>query len=67
MYQLRYILSLGSYGFSIVITSMLCLYLGIWIDGVLKMEPTFTIGLLFLGIVLCVGRLYKEAWNNRNK
>jgi F0F1-type ATP synthase assembly protein I len=65
MDTMKYVLTLGSWSFTTVFVSFLFLYIGIWIDGILKMEPAFTIGLFFLGVCLCIGRLYKEAWEKR--
>jgi len=64
---LRNTLTIGSWGFTTVFISFLFLYIGMWIDGVLKSNPSFMIGLFFLGFVLCISKLYKEAWNLRNK
>jgi F0F1-type ATP synthase assembly protein I len=33
------------------------------IDEMLNTPPTFMLGLFFLALVLCIGRLYKEAWD----
>ena len=56
------ILMLSAYGFAIVIASFLFLYIGYWLDNKLNTSPTFMIGLFFLAIFICIGRLYQEAW-----
>jgi len=33
------------------------------IDEMLHTPPTFMLGLFFLGLLLCIGRLYKDAWD----
>ena len=58
-----HILVIGAWGFAIVIASMLFLYVGHLIDEMLHTPPTFMLGLFFLGLALCIGRLYKDAWD----
>ena len=58
-----HILVIGAWGFAIVIASMLFLYVGHLIDQMLHTPPTFMLGLFFLGLALCIGRLYKDAWD----
>jgi F0F1-type ATP synthase assembly protein I len=58
-----HVLVIGAWGFAIVIASMLFLYVGHMIDEMLNTPPTFMLGLFFLALVLCIGRLYKEAWD----
>ncbi len=58
-----HILVIGSWGFAIVIASMLALYMGYLLDEMLRTPPTFMLGLFFLGLLLCIGRLYKDAWD----
>ena len=58
-----HVLVVGAWGFAIVIASMLFLYVGHLIDEMLNTPPTFMLGLFFLALVLCIGRLYKEAWD----
>lgn len=62
-----YIFMLSVWGFAIVISSFLFLYVGYWLDGKFHTEPTFMIGLFLLGIFLCTGRLYWEAWVKKDK
>ena len=64
------VLVIGAWGFAIVIASMLFLWVGYLIDEMLRTPPTFMLGLFFLGLALCIGRLYKVAWDripNRTK
>ena len=61
--DLSHVLVIGAWGFAIVIASMLFLYVGHLIDQMLNTPPTFMLGLFFLGLVLCIGRLYKDAWD----
>ena len=68
--DLSHVLVIGAWGFAIVIASMLFLYVGHMIDEMLNTPSTFMLGLFFLGLALCIGRLYKDAWDRipkRNK
>ena len=58
-----HVLVIGSWGFAIVIASMLALYMGYLLDEMLRTPPTFMLGLFFLALLLCIGRLYKDAWD----
>ena len=58
-----HVLVIGAWGFAIVIASMLFLWVGHLIDEMLNTPPTFMLGLFFLSLVLCIGRLYKDAWD----
>ena len=57
------IIVIGSWGITISISSLLFMWAGYKIDLFLNTEPSFMIGLLFLGIFLCVGRLFKDTIN----
>jgi F0F1-type ATP synthase assembly protein I len=59
------VLALSAWGFAIVIASFLFLYIGYWLDKLLDTTPTFMFGLFLLAIMLCVGRLYRDAWMMR--
>jgi F0F1-type ATP synthase assembly protein I len=59
------ILMLSSWGFVIVISSFLFLYVGYHLDELLGTAPNFMFGLFFLAIFFCIGRLYQEAWLKR--
>jgi F0F1-type ATP synthase assembly protein I len=60
--DLRNIFALSAWGFVIAIASFLFLYAGWWLDEKFNTAPNFMLGLFLLGIFLCVGRLYQEAW-----
>jgi hypothetical protein len=59
------ILMLSAWGFAMVITSFLFLYIGNIVDEILGTSPNFMLGFFFLAIVLCIARLYQEAWKKR--
>lgn len=61
------ILMLSAWGFAMVIASFVFLYIGYWLDQLLNTPPTFMLGLFFLAIFLCIGRLYQEAWLKRKE
>ena len=61
----RAIFMLSSWGFVIVIASFLFLYAGYKLDELLGTSPNFMLGLFFLAIFLCIGRLYQDAWRRR--
>lgn len=63
--QYSHILMLSAWGFAIAICSFAFLYLGCWLDRVLNTSPSFMLGLFFLAVFLCIGRLYQEAWLKR--
>jgi hypothetical protein len=65
MTELRKVLMLGAWGFAIVITSFLFLYLGHLLDNLLGTSPNFMFGLFFLALITSIGRLYQEAWRKR--
>jgi F0F1-type ATP synthase assembly protein I len=55
------VLMLSAWGFTMVIASFLFLYVGHLIDSVFGTAPNFMLGLFFLGLFLCIMRLYQEA------
>jgi F0F1-type ATP synthase assembly protein I len=61
------IFMISAWGFAIVVSSLIFLYAGWWIDQKFDSAPTFMLGLFFLGVFLCVGRLYWEVWERRGK
>ena len=61
------ILMLSAWSFVLVISSLLFLYIGWWIDEKLNTAPSFMLGLFMLAVFLCIGRFYQEAWRNRKK
>jgi hypothetical protein len=58
---LNNVVMLSAWGFILVISSFAFTYAGRLIDVRFNTEPAFMIGLLFLGVSLCVIRMYKEA------
>jgi F0F1-type ATP synthase assembly protein I len=65
IHQYGHILILSAWGFVIVFSSLLFLYIGHLLDEWLGTEPNFMLGLFFLAIVTSIGRLYQEAWLRR--
>jgi len=55
------ILMLSAWGFAMVLSSFLFLYLGYLVDEILGTTPNFMLCSFFLAIGLCVWRLYQEA------
>ena len=55
------ILMLSAWGFAMVLSSFLFLYLGYLVDELLGTTPNFMLGSFFLAIGLCMWMLYKEA------
>ena len=58
--SLNQIIMLSAWGFTIVISSFVFLFVGRWIDINFHTEPAFMIGLFVLGISLCIARLYVD-------
>lgn len=58
---LNSIVMISAWGLIIVISSFIFMHAGRWIDVNFNTEPAFMIGMLFLGICLCIFRLYKEG------
>jgi hypothetical protein len=63
---LNQIILLSAWSFTMVISSFLFLLAGRWIDVKFNTEPTFMLGLLVLGIGLCIGRMYQDYMKIRN-
>ena len=59
------ILMLSTWSFVLVISSLLFLYIGWWIDEKLNTAPSFMLGLFMLAVFLCIGRFYQEVWRKR--
>jgi hypothetical protein len=55
------IVMISAWGLIIVISSFAFMYVGLWIDVNFNTEPAFMIGMLFLGICLCIFRLYRDG------
>lgn len=64
--QLGNLMILSAWGFAIVISSFLFLYIGYQVDKLFNTAPSFMFGLFLLAIMLCVGRLYRDAWVMRD-
>jgi hypothetical protein len=63
--NLSQIIMLSAWGFTLVVSSFLFLYVGRWIDVRFNTEPAFMIGLFILAITLCVGRIYMDFERTR--
>ena len=64
---LNSIVMISAWGLIIVISSFVFMYAGRWIDVNFNTEPAFMIGMLFLGICLCMFRLYKDGVDKTRK
>jgi F0F1-type ATP synthase assembly protein I len=60
------ILMLSAWAFAMVVSSFLFLYIGYLVDEILGTSPNFMLGSFFMAICLCIWRLYREAWKQRN-
>jgi Mg2+ and Co2+ transporter CorA len=58
--QMLNILSMSSWSFIMVATTLLFGFIGMKFDSLFKTEPTFFMGFIFLSVVLCAIRFYKE-------
>lgn len=58
--SLNSVIMVSAWGIIIVISSFLFMYVGRWIDVNFNTEPAFMIGMLFLGICLCMFRIFKD-------
>jgi len=57
------VMMLSAWGFVIVITSVLFLYLGYKLDTLLGTAPNFMLGLFMIAVVTTIGRFFREAWH----
>jgi F0F1-type ATP synthase assembly protein I len=55
------VLMLSAWGFAMVLSSFLFLYIGYLVDEILGTTPNFMLCSFFLAIGLCVWKLYHEA------
>jgi F0F1-type ATP synthase assembly protein I len=55
------ILMLSAWGFAMVVSSFLFLYIGYLVDELLGTTPNFMLCSFFIAIGLCFWRLYKDA------
>ena len=63
--DLRKVLSVSAWGFSIVICSFLFLYIGLRLDEWLGTAPNFMFGLFFLALITTIGRMYQDVWRKK--
>jgi MFS-type transporter involved in bile tolerance (Atg22 family) len=61
------IIMISAWGFTIVVSSFLFLFVGRWVDTKFNTEPLFMAGLLILAVFLCIGRLYLEAYHKSKR
>ncbi|MCX5848625.1 MAG: AtpZ/AtpI family protein [Deltaproteobacteria bacterium] len=59
--KLSGVLMLSAWGFAMVLSSFLFLYIGYLVDEILGTTPNFMLCSFFLAIGLCVWKLYSEA------
>ena len=64
--NVKQVVMLSAWGFTMVIVSFLFLYIGHLLDGILGTSPNFMLGFFILGLFLCMMRLYQEACVKRN-
>ncbi|MGP8153833.1 MAG: AtpZ/AtpI family protein [Smithella sp.] len=57
----RIMIMLSAWGFALVITSFLFLWLGHLLDELLGTAPKFMLGLFFLAIIGCFIEIYQEV------
>ena len=63
--DLKQVMMLSAWGFTMVVVSFLFLYIGHLLDGVLGTSPNFMLGFFILGLFLCMMRIYQEACAKR--
>jgi F0F1-type ATP synthase assembly protein I len=63
--NVKQVVMLSAWGFTMVIVSFLFLYIGHLLDGILGTSPNFMLGFFILGLFLCMMRLYQEACAKR--
>jgi F0F1-type ATP synthase assembly protein I len=61
------IFMLSAWGFAMVGSSFLFLYIGYLVDEILGTTPNFMLCSFFLAIGLCMWRIYKEAKDQSKK
>ena len=64
--NVKQVVMLSAWGFTMVIVSFLFLYIGHLLDGVLGTSPNFMLGFFILGLFLCMMRLYQEACTKKD-
>lgn len=65
--QYTSVMMMSAWGIVMVVCSFLFLYVGYKLDRLFHTEPNFMLGLFMLGLMLCIGRLYQDAWQRRKK
>jgi F0F1-type ATP synthase assembly protein I len=55
------VLKVSAWGFIIVISSFVFMYIGRWIDVTFNTEPAFMLGMLILGISFGIFRMYRDG------
>ena len=60
--QYANIMMMSAWGIVMVVCSFGFLYIGYKLDKFFNTEPNFMLGLFMLGLMLCIGRLYQDAW-----
>jgi F0F1-type ATP synthase assembly protein I len=65
--KLSGIFMLSAWGFAMVVSSFLFLYIGYLVDEILGTTPNFMLCSFFLAIGLCMWRIYKEATEKSKK
>jgi F0F1-type ATP synthase assembly protein I len=61
------IFMISAWGFAMVLSSFLFLYIGYLVDEILGTTPNFMLCSFFLAIGLCMWRIYKEATERSKK
>jgi F0F1-type ATP synthase assembly protein I len=61
------VLKVSAWGFIIVISSFVFMYVGRWIDVTFSTEPAFMLGMLILGISLGIFRMYRDGVDHIQK
>jgi F0F1-type ATP synthase assembly protein I len=59
--EMNDVLRISAWGFIIVISSFVFMYVGRWIDVSFNTEPAFMLGMLVLGISLGIFRMYRDG------
>jgi F0F1-type ATP synthase assembly protein I len=63
--NMKQVMMLSAWGFTMVVASFLFLYIGHLLDGMLGTAPNFMLGLFILGFFLSIMRMYQEACEKR--
>lgn len=63
--QYANVMMMSAWGIVMVVCSFGFLYVGYRLDKLFNTEPNFMLGLFMLGLMLCIGRLYQDAWSRK--